>query len=477
MIFGWPRAAFGALCVLVGLAGGLAPGDARAAPSLVIDAATGVVLHAEEATRPWYPASLTKLMTAYVALRAVHEKRLTLDTALLVSVRASRMAPSKMGFRPGTEVTLENALKMIMVKSANDVSVTIAEGVSGSVENFAAEMNQVARALGMRQSNFVNPHGLHHEQHISSAQDMAILARALLAHFPEHAPLYGIGALRLGAQVIPTHNGLLGRYPGADGMKTGFVCASGFNVVASASRNGRRLVAVVMGSPNAKARTLKSMALFENAFAASSWGSRPTLAQLPASQFTEPPNMRPQVCGPNRNRGADEDFAIPIAGMTNQDSGMEQSNAAFFSNQGMGASPALQALASGQLGPRPAFEPVPVYVGRAPGWTGVARQALTDEKPDPAIDNPPRRQRAAKRTGAKPAVVQAAKPAPRPAARPAANSTAKPAARPAPKPAAKPAAKPAPKPAAKPAASSTAKPAPKPPARPALQAAPPPVAR
>src|SRR5690606_873284 len=116
-----------------------------------------------------------------------------------------------------------------------------AEGVSGSVEKFAEEMNQVAAALGMRQSHFVNPNGLHNDAHVSSAQDMAILARALLIHFPQQQSLYGIGALKLGTKIIPTHNGLLGRYPGADGMKTGFICPSGFNVVASASRGGRRI--------------------------------------------------------------------------------------------------------------------------------------------------------------------------------------------------------------------------------------------
>ena len=374
------RAALGALSLLTGaVALSVSFSGARAAPSLVVDAATGAVLHAEEATRPWYPASLTKLMTVYVALRAVHEGRLSMQAPLVVSGRAARMVPSKMGFKPGTEVTLDNALKMIMVKSANDVSVTIAEGVSGSVEKFADEMNQVATALGMRQSHFVNPHGLHHDSHVSSAQDMAVLARALLIHFPEHQALYGIGALKLGNKIIPTHNGLLGRYPGADGMKTGFVCASGFNVVASAVRGGRRIVTVVMGSPNAKSRTLKAMALFEKGFSAGSFG-RTTLAQLPPSGFSEPPNMRPQICGPGRDRNAVEDFGVSIAGLQDPGTNFDEGGpAAFFQQQRVASSPALVALATGELGPRPVYQAVPVYIGRAPGWSGTARQALTTE--------------------------------------------------------------------------------------------------
>lgn len=357
----------------------LAPAPVRAAPSLVVDAATGQVLHAEDATRPWYPASLTKLMTVYVALKAVQDRRVTMQTPLVVSNRAARMAPSKMGFPPGSEITLENALKIIMVKSANDVSVTIAEGLAGSVPAFSAQMNEAARMLGMSQSNFVNPHGLHHEDHVSSARDMALLARGLLMHFPEHEALYGIGALKLGAKIIPTHNGLLGRYPGADGMKTGFVCASGFNVVASASRNGRRLIAVVMGSPNAKARTLKAMAMFENGFSTSVFArGGGNLANLPMSAFTQPVDLRPQVCGKNRSLEALEDFAIPIAGASANPG--EDSAAAFFAADASRGQPgALAAFAGGDLGPRPAFTPALIYLGRAPGWTGNALRPSDDE--------------------------------------------------------------------------------------------------
>src|ERR1700731_208181 len=196
---------------------------AFASPALVIEMPSGAILYEDHATQPWYPASLTKLMTVYVALSAVRDHSIALDTPL-----------SKMGFRPGSLVTLDNALKMLMVKSANDMAVVIAEGVSGSVEAFAEDMNSTARDLGLTQSHFVNPNGLPDPEHVSSARDLAILARALYLTFPEQANLFNIGAMRLGGQIIPNHNNLLGRYPGADGMKTGFTCAAGFNLVASA---------------------------------------------------------------------------------------------------------------------------------------------------------------------------------------------------------------------------------------------------
>lgn len=361
------------LAALAALFAGLAcSSQILAAPALVIDAASGEILHQEEATRPWFPASVTKLMTVYVALNAVRSGRITLQTPLLVSARAARAAPSKMGFKPGVEVTLENALKIIMVKSANDTSITIAEGVAGSVEAFAAEMNETARRMGMRDSNFVNPNGLHHPSHVSSARDMAILARRLLQDFPQHSDLYGIGALQLGKRIIPTHNGLIGRYPGADGMKTGFVCASGFNMVATATRGGRKLIAVVMGAPNARVRTLQAMALFDASFAIRGQGNVEAMGSTGGSA----PDMRPEICGRGRNQEGETPIPIPAqAGqgvMTQEDSA-----AAFFlaeRNRGQGAGPAqgrtMVNFSGVGLGQRDPLQPVPIYVGRAPGWTG-----------------------------------------------------------------------------------------------------------
>ena len=146
---------------------------AQAEALLVIDVENGKVLYAHNAGNPWYPASVTKLMTAYVTLRAVNEGRINLDTPLVVSANAAAQSPVKMGFAVGTVVTVDNALKMLMVKSANDMAVVLAEGVAGSIESFADEMNATARRLGMIQSSFVNPNGLPADDQITSARDLA----------------------------------------------------------------------------------------------------------------------------------------------------------------------------------------------------------------------------------------------------------------------------------------------------------------
>src|SRR5580658_7859903 len=278
----------------LGLGAALAIGvvAAQATPYLVADVDSGQVLMQDEATVNWYPASLTKLMTVYVALSAVREGRITMDTPFVMSAHAASMAPSKMGFRPGTEVTLDNALKMLMVKSPNDVAVMVAEGVSGSVEAFANDMNAAGERLGLRESHFVNPNGLHDPAHVSSARDMAMIARALLREFPDHADLFSIGALQLGNQYIANHNGLLGRYPGADGMKTGFTCPAGFNVVASANHSGRRLIVVVLGAPTARSRNQEAANLFDRGFGMGS-GSEP-LDSLPSGSGA--PDPRANIC-------------------------------------------------------------------------------------------------------------------------------------------------------------------------------------
>jgi D-alanyl-D-alanine carboxypeptidase len=278
--------------------------------TLLVDAETGKVLHAENATMPWYPASTSKLMTVYVTLQAVKAQRITLDTLFTVSPRAASQPPSKIGFKPGTQITVDNALKILMVKSANDMAVVLAEGVSGSVENFSAEMNNVSKNLGMTQSSWVNPNGLPADEQISSARDLAILARALLHDFPEYDMYWHIPAIQLGKKYMRNFNTLIGRYEGADGMKTGFICASGFNLVATASRNGRRLIAVVLGSPSSPYRAAKAAGLLERGFHRGplSWLS-PSLGTVDSLQpvSASPPDLRDEMCGPHRKRPAAED--------------------------------------------------------------------------------------------------------------------------------------------------------------------------
>jgi D-alanyl-D-alanine carboxypeptidase len=304
------------LAIVACAATSLAAARASAEALLLIEVDSGKVLHAENATYPWYPASITKIMTAYVTLRAVKEGRLTLDKLIPVSPNAVAQQPVKMGFPTGTTLTVDNALKMLMVKSANDMAVVLAEGVAGSIENFADQMNQTARRLGMTQSNFVNPNGLPADEQITSARDMAILARAAIREFPEYDHYWHLPGIRMGKKVMRNYNTLIGRYAGADGMKTGFICASGFNLVASATRDGKRLIAVVLGAPSSAVRAVKAAQLLERGFQTTplSWLA-PSLGTVDALQPVNatPPNLREEMCGKHRKRPAaeteDENFA------------------------------------------------------------------------------------------------------------------------------------------------------------------------
>ena len=340
---------------------------------LVIDAESGRVLYAQNAGQAWYPASVTKLMTAYVTLRAVKEGRLALDTPLTVSPNAVAQSPVKMGFGVGTVVTVDNALKMLMVKSANDMAVVLAEGVAGSIENFAGEMNANARNLGMIQSSFVNPNGLPADDQISSARDLAILARALIRELPEYDYYWHLPGIRMGKMVRWNYNTLIGRYPGADGMKTGFICASGFNLVASATRNGRRLIAVVLGAPSSAARALKAAQLLERGFNTNSGPSwlMPPFGAVESVQpiAAAPPNLRDEMCGGHRKRPASEDEDdLAVAG-NNPETPYAVFLASLRPGKAKGAAP-LQEKG----------EPVLLYTGTKPPAPGA--QATTEPKPE-----------------------------------------------------------------------------------------------
>jgi D-alanyl-D-alanine carboxypeptidase len=363
---------------------GFCPGKAIAGPVLAVDLQSGAVLYEERATEPWYPASVTKLMTTYVALSAVRDHRIAFDTPIAVSARAASMAPSKMGFRPGTLVTLDNALKMLMVKSANDMAITIAEGVSGSVEAFAEDMNAAARSLGMTESHFVNPNGLPNPDHISSARDLALLALALYRTFPEQAELFNIGALRLGGQVIRNHNDLLGRYPGADGMKTGFICASGFNIVASATQGGRKVIVVVLGAPNVRSRAMMAATLFDRAFAGI---DRPSKSLSDLSEGTSatgqstPPDVQQLSCG-KRGKAATAFNAQTERLLAPLLAPKAQANPGHFvltTTEGLArVAPVAPRIA---MVPAPAFDPIPVYVGPSSGYAGLIAEARPPHSP------------------------------------------------------------------------------------------------
>jgi len=247
---------------------------------LVVDAKSGQVLASHNPNRPWYPASLTKMMTAYVTFQAIKDGRITLKSPVTVSARARKQPPSKMGFKVGTLMTVDNALKMLIVKSANDIAMAIAESVGGSEANFIADMNRTAKRLGMSESHFANPHGLPNPRQIVTARDMAILARALIRDFPQHRHYFRIMALRHGRSYLRAHNPLLNRVRGTDGMKTGFICNAGLNLVATVTRNGRTMISVVLGARSGLERAVVSKMLIENAFARRPQPGRTTMAAL-----------------------------------------------------------------------------------------------------------------------------------------------------------------------------------------------------
>ena len=281
------------------------PLPARAESTILVDVASGKVLQADNATYPWYPASTSKLMTLYVTLSAIRDHRITFDTLFTVSRTAAMQAPTKMGFPVGTQVTVDNAIKMMMVKSANDMAMLLAEGIDGSVDGFAQEMTETAHRLGMSESNWVNPNGLPADGQITSARDLAILARALIREFPQYSFYWRIPAIQYGRRVVRNYNPLLGRYPGTDGMKTGFICASGFNLVATATRDNKELVAVVLGAPSGAARAVKAAEMLESGFRQNplSWliPSLGTVNELKPIE-ADPPNLKDQMCGPHRKR-------------------------------------------------------------------------------------------------------------------------------------------------------------------------------
>ena len=235
-------------------------------PHLLVDLTADEVLSSEKPHVRWAPASLTKMMTAYTAFRALELQHLKLNSPVRISEYALSQPPSKMGYPVGTILTLETALKIIMVKSANDISVAIAEGVAGSEEQFVSLMNSHARRLGMSDSRFTNPHGLHDPDQFTSAWDMLTLTRALMDEFPQHASFFNIPAIRVAGRRLRNHNALLRQFEGTNGMKTGYVCASGFNVVVTTTRNARQLVAIVFGGRSGLARNVKTARLLTEGF-------------------------------------------------------------------------------------------------------------------------------------------------------------------------------------------------------------------
>ncbi len=234
--------------------------------AIVVDAATGEVLYAKNADAERHPASITKIMTLYLTFEALANGKLRLDEQIPVSGHAASMAPTKLGVRAGGTVSVDDAMRAIAVKSANDMAVALAEKLGGSESNFAALMTMRAQELGMNNTHYANASGLPNSQQISTARDIAVLSRAVMRDYPQYYGYFSLHQFIYHGEVMTNHNGLLGKMPGVDGLKTGFVNASGFNLAASAVRDNHRLIAVMLGGNNPHVRDAHVESLLETGF-------------------------------------------------------------------------------------------------------------------------------------------------------------------------------------------------------------------
>ncbi|MDX1924560.1 MAG: D-alanyl-D-alanine carboxypeptidase family protein [Rickettsiaceae bacterium] len=241
-------------------------GPKRTQSMIVVDGFSGRILKQENSTTKIYPASLTKLMTLYIAFEELKHGRLSLDEKLVISKKAENVSPSKLGLIAGKKISVKDAILGSIVKSANDATITLAENIAGSEENFAKRMNVCARKLGMRSTYFMNSHGLHHQEQKTTALDLARLALAIKRDFPEYYKWFNRDSFYYDGKIVMGHNKVTREYEGAEGMKTGYTNPAGFNLVTTASKNGKNIVAVLTGCPSAKNRDQKMMSLLDHHF-------------------------------------------------------------------------------------------------------------------------------------------------------------------------------------------------------------------
>jgi D-alanyl-D-alanine carboxypeptidase len=283
--------------------------------SIVIDAATGRVLEASNADEPRYPASLTKVMTLYLLFDALERHKVALDTPLQVTALAAAQAPTKLGLRAGGTISVEDAIKGIVTRSANDAAMVIAENLGGSEAGFVARMNETARAIGMRNTVFTNPNGLPDNRQHTTARDIATLGRAIISRFPREYHYFSTRSFVWRGHVIPSHNRLVLNMPGVDGLKTGFIRASGFNLLTSAHKDGRRIVAAVFGGRSGSSRDAEMRGLV-TAFLpkATPAGAEPALiaAAAPAPAPVPMPLAAPQALVPVQVAAAADAAPQPV---------------------------------------------------------------------------------------------------------------------------------------------------------------------
>ena len=274
--------------------------------AFLVDAGTVEVLYARQSDTERYPASITKVMTLYMVFERLAAGSLRLDDRVVMSRYAASQRPSKLGLKAGESLTVDQAIRVIATKSANDVAVAIAEHVAGSEPRFGELMTRRARQLGMRNSNFVNASGLPDARQVTTARDITLLSLAMIQNFPQYYTYFQQQQYVFGNQVLPNHNHLLRTMPGVDGIKTGYTNAAGFTLAASAVRDGRRLIAVVLGGPSRVARDSNMEGLLSAGFAVLSARDRGRTLQV-ADMLAEPGDLNDAVLTSLVEQGSSDD--------------------------------------------------------------------------------------------------------------------------------------------------------------------------
>ncbi|HWK13068.1 MAG TPA: D-alanyl-D-alanine carboxypeptidase family protein [Rhizobiaceae bacterium] len=270
--------------------------QAHATPSLVVDADTGEVLHAEDAGLPWFPASVTKLMTAFVVFEQLQAGRIGMDTEVVLSREAVRQIPTRSELPAGSAMTMEDALYAALAGSANDVAYAVGETVGGSRAAFVKMMNETAGRLGMTSSHFANPNGVFDREQFLTARDLAVLALEIRRRFPQYMHFFQVGRIVIGKETILSNNDLLTRFPGTIGMKTGFLCASGRNFVALTERQGRTLLAVILGATTDRERSERAAQLLTRAFDGELRPTGTPVSAIANRADRKPVDMRQRLC-------------------------------------------------------------------------------------------------------------------------------------------------------------------------------------
>lgn len=279
--------------------------------AILIDADNGNVLYEQDSTQPWYPASLTKAMTLYMVFEALKQGQIQLQDAMTASYHASRQPNSKLGLHAGDKITVEEGILAIITRSANDAAVVLAEHLAGTELNFATQMTTKAHNLGMIDSHYMNATGLPHNWQVTTAKDMATLAWRTQRDHPEYYPYFAARSFIFNGRELKGINKFTAKYPGAEGMKTGFTCGSGYNLISTARQNAKRLIGVVLGGMTSAQRYQLMIDMMDNGFAnQTDIDSGKNIATLPPSSGGTPPYLL--GCGQGASRSMAVDYDTPV---------------------------------------------------------------------------------------------------------------------------------------------------------------------